>query len=104
MIPSSYLPRVCRQAMSQFCGDLASFGEDFGGERGQLVPVLIVACERKHFRAQAHELDAVLIVPLQHLDNVPGICKAEILDVLLTQSDVRFLVLVWSVLCGMLGL
>lgn len=69
----SELAWVGGQPVAEFCGDLADFGEGFGGEGGELVAILGMRGERKHFAAEAHEFDAIAIIPAEHLGNVADV-------------------------------
>lgn len=69
-VVSSNLSGVRGQAMSKFSSDPPSLGEDVGSEGSELVPVLFMARKRKHLGAEPHELDAVFVIPPQHLDDV----------------------------------
>ena len=60
----------------KFCCDSTNFSERFGGEGLQLVTVFYVTCKWEHFGAEAHESDAVLFVPPQHLDNIACVGQA----------------------------
>lgn len=90
--------------MSQLRSNLASFSQDFRRKRRELVAVLFVTCKRKHFGAQAHELDIVLVVPANHFDNVACIGQAQALHVLLPERYICLLGLVRSILGWVLWL
>lgn len=63
-----------------------------------------MASKWEHLGTKAHELDTVLVVPAQHLDDIPGIGQAQLLDELLASRNIAWLVLVRSVLGGVLWL
>lgn len=86
-----------RQPVSEFGGDASGLGERFGRERRELVPVLVVARKRKHLTAKPHKLDAVLVVPSEHLDDIPRIGESDFLDVALPAGNVGRLGLVRAV-------
>lgn len=86
------------QSVVEFCGDFASFGKSLGGERGELVAVFGVAREGEHFAAEAHEFDAVAVVPAEHFGDVADVGEAELLDEFLTSSNVCWLFSVGTVL------
>ena len=90
--------------MPKLAGQLSGLGENFRGERGQFVAILFVTGKGKHLGTQAHELDAILVVPANHFDDIPRVGQAELLNILLSQGLVGRLVLVGPVLGRMLGL
>lgn len=69
-VVSSNLSRVCGQAMPKFSSHPPRLGEGVGSEGSELIPVLFMARKRKHLGTEPHELDAVFVIPPQHLDNV----------------------------------
>lgn len=93
-----------RQTVAQLAGDLASRGEHVRRERCQFVSILLVARKGEHLGAQPHKLYAVLVVPLQHLDNVARVGETEVFHVLLAAFDIGGLLPVWSILGDVLGL
>lgn len=101
---ATHLSGMRRQPMSQLSGDFARPSQDFRGERCQLIPVLFVARKGEHLGAQSQKLDAVSVVPPQHLDNVARVGDAERLDIPLAPRNIGGLVLVWPVLGGVLRL
>lgn len=90
--------------MTKFGSDSASLSENIGSKGFEFVSILIMARKRKHFRAQPHELDTKLVVPLQHLDDVSRIRQPKAFYILLAQDNVCPLVLVGSVFGGMFWL
>lgn len=90
--------------MAKLSGDSAGLRENFRRERSQFIAVFLVASKGEHFRAQTHELDAVFVVPAQHLDNVSSVGQPQFLNKLLAAGNVGWLILVWSVLGGVFRL
>lgn len=64
---------VGSQPVAEFCGDFTGLGEGFRCERSKFVTVFLMGGEGKHFAAEAHELDAVAVVPAKHLGDVAHI-------------------------------
>lgn len=60
--------------MAQLACYLSGLCERLGGKGRQLVAIHFMACEREHLGTQAHEFDAILVVPPQHLYDITGVC------------------------------
>lgn len=60
--------------MTQLACYSSSICERVGSKGRKLVAVYLVACEREHLGTQAHEFNAVFVVPPQHLYDVAGVC------------------------------
>ena len=84
--------------MAELCCHSPSFGKLFRHERRQLVPILLMTGEWEHLTAKSEELDAILVVPAQHLHNVFGVGFSETFYELLTSSNIGLLRSIWTVL------
>jgi hypothetical protein len=91
-------------SMTQLADHFAYFTQCFASKRLKLVAILVMACEWKHLATQAHELDAVLVVPAHHFDNIPRISKAYLFHIFHSSRDIRWLFLIGAVFSGMFGL
>jgi hypothetical protein len=63
-----------------------------------------VACKREHFTAETHELDAVLVVPADHLSDITRVGETQLLDISHASSNICRLFFVWAILRGVLRL
>lgn len=90
--------------MTKLAYHLANLLKRLGRKGRQLVAIFLVTCERKHLTAQAHELDAVFVIPKYHLGNVPCVSEAKFLDISLASGNFRRLILIGAVFRCMLGL
>jgi hypothetical protein len=90
--------------MAKLSNDFASFSQSVCGERLEFVAVFLVTRKREYLAAQSHELDAILVIPPNHLDDISRIGKPQFLNKFASSCMISRLILIGAVLGSMLGL
>lgn len=90
--------------VAQFSDNLANLCQCLRSERRKLISILLMRSKREHLARQAQELDAILVVPSEHLDDISGIGQTDRFDILLASLYTGRLLAIGTVLGWVFGL